>query len=217
MGALPTARRALIVAPHPDDEAIAACGLISSLLRQGTTVEVLVVSDGGASHPGSRRWHRLRLVAERRRETLRAMRGLGLTPHAVTFLGLPDGSLASAPKLLERRLGRALRPRRAPDLIVGPETTDDHADHRAVACALASIRRQGERRLGYHVWPVDAARGARPYRVVLKAAALAIKRRIVRSYRTQAGAIMDSPTGFRMTHRHFKAFAAPIEQFAVIR
>ncbi len=213
---LPPARRVLVVAPHPDDEAIAAWGLMRSLRTRGAHVEVLVVSDGGASHPGSLSWPRLRLAAARRRETLRAMRTLGLAPPAITFLELADGALGDD-RTLERRIGRAILHRRAPDLIVGPEITDAHSDHRAVARAIAGVQRRGERRVTYHVWPVQAARGARRYGMILKHASLAMKRRVVRSYRSQAGLITDSPTGFTMTHRHLKAFAGPAERFAVAR
>lgn len=213
---LPTARRVLVVAPHPDDEAIAAWGLMSSLLRQRAHVEVLVVSDGGASHPGSQRWPRPRLVAERRRETLRSMRTLGLAPPAITFLRLADGALGSEPRQLRIKLARAMRRRRAPELLVVPEITDAHADHSAVADAIADMRRSGEHRISYHVWPVEIAAGASSRRLILKGAALCIKRRIVRSYRTQGGSILDAPTGCKLTHRHLRAFAGPVERFAVI-
>jgi LmbE family N-acetylglucosaminyl deacetylase len=210
-----TARSVLVVAPHPDDEAIAAWGLMRRFQSRGARIEVLVVSDGAASHPGSQRWPVERLVAERRRETLRAMRMLGLAPKAVGFLGLADGELMNHPARLRRTLGRALRARARPQLVIGPELSDAHADHRAVAQALAALPRRGERRATYHVWPADAARGPRPCRVILKGAELAIKRRIIRSYRTQSGRITDAPTGFTLTHRHLAAFARPIECFAV--
>lgn len=213
---VPRARHLLVVAPHPDDEAIAAWGLMRRLQDCGARIEVLVVSDGGASHPGSPTWPRPRLVAQRRRETLRVLRTLGLTPSAITFLDLADGMLDDD-HALDRPLGRAIRRRRTPDLIVGPEVTDAHADHRAVARAIAKVRRCGERRITYHIWPIQAARGARPHGLVLKHAGLAIKRRAIRSYRSQAGLITDSPTGFTMTHHHLKAFAGPVERFAVAR
>ncbi|TVV70177.1 PIG-L family deacetylase, partial [Sphingomonas solaris] len=60
---------ALIVAPHPDDEVIGAAGLIRALVNRGTRVRVLVVSDGAASHTGSRLWPRRRLVAARMAES----------------------------------------------------------------------------------------------------------------------------------------------------
>jgi LmbE family N-acetylglucosaminyl deacetylase len=211
---LPKAKRVLVIAPHPDDEAIAAWNLICTLSRQGSRIDVLVVSDGGASHPGSARWPATRLIAERRRETIRAMRFAGLAPASVRFLDLDDGCLELDPTMVRRAMIRAMCRLPAPDLIVSPERTDVHADHRTVSQALAAIRRRGEQRLTYHVWPVHAARGARRYGSVLKGAALAIKRRIIRSYRTQGGIIGDAPTGFTLTHRHLRAFAAPTERFA---
>lgn len=44
----------VVVAPHPDDETLAAGGTISMLVRRGFTVDVVAVTDGEASHPGSR-------------------------------------------------------------------------------------------------------------------------------------------------------------------
>lgn len=208
------ARRVLIVAPHPDDEAIGAFALIRRALRGGARVDVVVVSDGGASHPGSHRWPRKRLMPERRRETRRAMRHLGLAPDRLQFLGLPDGKLSTAP-MLQDRLGRAVRRRRTPDLVVGPVPDDAHADHRAVADALCRMPRRGERRLGYGVWPAGASRRLRGL-VIPVGPALPIKRRVVRSYRTQAGLITDAEAGFAMTHRHINAFCRPFERFAVL-
>lgn len=209
-------RRVVIVAPHPDDEAIGAWALMRRLVRERACVEVVVVSDGGASHPASRRWPADRLVRERRRETRRAMRGLGLTPNMIRFLDLPDGGLSAAARRTNRAIARALHRGRAPALVVAPQHADAHADHRAVAAAVTATRRRGERRIGYHVWPEGAARGARPLRVRLDGATLAMKRRVVRSYRTQMGIITDAEAGFAMTHHHLRAFVRPQERFAVI-
>lgn len=211
MRALPAARTVLVVAPHPDDEAIGAWGLMTALRRRGARLWVVVVSDGAASHPGSVRWPPARLVAERRRESLRAMRALGIAPARVRFLGLPDGALTAAAVI--RRLERLRMPR--PDLICGPVAGDAHADHRAVAAAL-SARRRARHRLGYRVWPLDGrARGT--LRLRLDAATRTAKRRAVLGYRTQAGLITDSPTGMTIRHHHLRRFAGPVERFAVLR
>ncbi len=87
-------RRAVIVAPHPDDEVIGAAALIRALRRQGSQVAVIVVSDGAASHPNSVTWPAKRLTAARERESLHALRRLGVRRGAVTFLRLPDGGLS---------------------------------------------------------------------------------------------------------------------------
>lgn len=210
------ARRVLVVAPHPDDEAIGAWGLMRRLGKAGARVDVVIVSDGSGSHPGSRRWPPARLVRERRRETLRAMATLAIPPARIRFLALPDGALAAQRVQLALALARALRRRRAPDLIVGPVQDDAHEDHRAVADALALLRRRGERRLGYRVWPAAAAPGARGIRVRLVGAAVCAKRRIVRSYRTQTGRITDAAAGFSMTVRELNGFVRPAEHFLVL-
>ncbi len=206
------ARRLLVIAPHPDDEAIGAWGLMRRR-RVGASVRVIVVSDGAASHPGSLRWPPERLATERRRETRRAMATLGLAPSAVRFLGLPDGVLDMA--RVEEALRQAMRRCPAPDLIVGPLATDAHADHRAVARAISRLPRRGERRIGYQVWPAVAARRRGPC-VSLGMAGTRMKRRVIHGYRTQTGRITDAVAGFTITPAHLRAFAAPLEQFEIL-
>lgn len=201
-------RRAVIVAPHPDDEVIGAAGLIAALRRQGSDVDVIVVSDGAASHPSSKRWPRERLVAARRQESLRALRRLAVLPDRVTFLGLPDGALSSHDALCRRALHRSLA-RRAADLLVAPAVSDAHPDHQAVAAALDQWR-CGARRLSYQVWPPRKQSGARVRTMVTCGVA---KRSLIRLHRTQLGAITDDPTGFAIARHELAAFAHPIERF----
>jgi LmbE family N-acetylglucosaminyl deacetylase len=207
-----SARRLLVIAPHPDDEVIAAWALMRRCLRGGGRVDVVVVSDGGASHPGSSRWPPARLIPERRREVRRALRTLGIGPARLRFLSLPDGALD--PAAVCRPLGRAVARTRA-DLVIGPVAHDAHADHRAVAAALIQTPRRGERRWGYQVWP-EHARPHRGPHVPLTPREVALKRCVVRSYRTQAGLITDAHAGFAMTHRHLRAFCRPAERFTVL-
>lgn len=206
-------RTVLVVAPHADDEAIGAFGLLRALRRRGARRWVLVVTDGAASHPGSVRWPPARLVRERRRETRRAMATLGIPPGRVRFLDRPDGAL-SGDTGLRHACARAIRRMPSLDLIVGPIADDAHADHRAVAAALAH-RRLAPRRLGYRVWPLGRAPRHR-LALRLDARARVAKRRVVRSYRTQAGAITDSPTGMAMHPHHLRAFAGPVERFRML-
>lgn len=209
------ARRVLVVAPHSDDETIAAWELMRRVLAAGARVDVVIATDGGASHPGSRAWPRARLVAERRRETRRALRWLGVTPDRIRFMDLRDGELDADAHRVGACVAKSLRRRRAPDLIVGPMDDDAHPDHRAIGRAIATIPRRGERRLGYRVWPEGTARSLHGLVVPLGARRI-VKRRIVRSYRTQAGLITDAVAGFAMTHRHLRGFAGPAERFAVL-
>lgn len=205
-------RCVLVVAPHPDDETIGAHALMGRLRRQGVAIRVLVVTDGGASHPGSRRWPHQRLTRERQRETRRAMRPIGVAAGAIAFLGLPDGALPAHGEAAARRIGRAIRRAPRPLLVVAPASTDDHPDHRVVSAAVSAARQAGVRRLSYPVWPAGAALpGARP--MPLTVAERLAKLRAIRNYRTQTGRITDDPNGFALTGRQIAAFSGPAEHF----
>jgi LmbE family N-acetylglucosaminyl deacetylase len=203
-------RALLVVAPHPDDEAIAAHTLIARLARRGTRVAILVVSDGAASHPASRAWPRDRLVRERRRETRHAMRRLGVAAGAIGFLDLPDGRLADHAAAVARGIHRIARALPAPLLALAPSDGDAHPDHRVVAAAAR--RAAGVRWWRYPVWPAgQTLRGART--LPLSAQERLAKRHAIRGYRTQAGRIIDDPHGFTMTPRQIAAFSSPRELF----
>lgn len=47
----PSARRIVIVSPHPDDETFGAGGLMSAALDRGLNVEVMSVTNGEAAYP----------------------------------------------------------------------------------------------------------------------------------------------------------------------
>lgn len=99
----PPGGRAIIVAPHPDDEILACGGLLQLLQAQGTRAVLLAVTDGDASHPGSTLLPPDTLARMRPQETEAALRVLGLTPAADpragsrSRLGVGSG-LASSPR-----------------------------------------------------------------------------------------------------------------------
>jgi len=203
-------RNALIVAPHPDDEAIGAYGLIRALTARGARVTVAVVTDGAGSHTGSVRWPRARLVAARRRETLRAMLRIGVGSGSVVFLDLPDGGLTAMSGKLHRALGRLVRRCRDLDLLVGPARDDDHPDHRAIA---EGLQRSRARRLEYLVWPNRQSRSARATHALRLGTLAAAKRGAIGRYRTQTGTITDDPNGFAMSRHERARFSRPVERF----
>ncbi len=208
-------RFALIVAPHPDDETIGAYGLIRVLLRAGSRVHVIIVSDGAASHPGSHTWPSGRLVATRRLETRQAMRRAGLSAACIEHLNLPDSALGALNSRAWRPLARALRRRwgRSVGLLVGPSANDAHSDHVAVANAIARTRLAGARRLAYRVWPDGRTRLAGSARGVSVAGGALAKRSVIQTYRSQTGRITDSPAGFVMSRAELARFARPVEWF----
>jgi hypothetical protein len=95
-------RRILIVAPHPDDETLAAAGLIQIALEMGIEIRVVVLTNGEGQRlaPLALRQNiHLRdsdfiALGERRQlETVAAMKKLGLSSECISFLGYPDRSL----------------------------------------------------------------------------------------------------------------------------
>lgn len=94
--------RVLIVAPHPDDEALGCGGLIQVALQAGAEVHVVLMTNGDASELavifgekelpfGPRAF--IELGQARRKESLRALSGLGLPAKQVHFLGFPNNGL----------------------------------------------------------------------------------------------------------------------------
>lgn len=204
-------RRAIIVAPHPDDETIGAFGLIRQLVRVGVDVRAVIVTDGCASHPSSAAWPPARLRAARQRESLAALRLAGLSRGAVRFLDYPDGGLARPAADTWRDLVRDLSAGPRPDLVVRPSLRDDHPDHRAVARACRAAWPPAVRQISYQVWPAGQ-RVPHAARLCL-GADQALKQAALRLYRTQTGAITDDPSGFCIVRSLMRSFAGPAEYF----
>ena len=208
-------RRALIVAPHSDDETIGAYGLILRLLANRTDVRILIVTDGTASHRNSLRWPGHRLADERRRESRRVLRRIGVAAGAIRFLGLPDGGLRTITCGQKRLLINAILQSRS-DLLVLPHIDDDHPDHRVVA-RLAARASLGSRRISYLVWPRRGARPTAAFRRLQVPGGPVAKRWAISGYLTQTGLIRDDPDGFAIDDRLRARFARPMELFEFIR
>ncbi len=74
-----------VLAPHPDDEALMAAHVIATATRRGHPIVVHLMTNGdlGCERNGFLR----------QRETVAAMRILGLPEQRIRFLGYPDGAL----------------------------------------------------------------------------------------------------------------------------
>jgi len=130
--------RVLVVAPHPDDETLGCGGTIAKHAAAGDQVEVLIVTNGGASR--ARGLSRPEMVRLRALEPQRAV--TILHPAIRLTLGvLPEGEWSDAQlrKLLAERL-RQLRP----TIIYAPSCVDFHPEHLAIARCLAMVVRATE-------------------------------------------------------------------------
>ena len=141
----------LIVAPHPDDESLAAGGLIQRALARGARVHIVFVTDGD-NNPWPQRVlekrvrigarERERWGARRRGEAEQALRELGAEDAVVHRLGWPDGGVTW--KLVDETQSaiaqwRALLAGIAPTLLVLPDLADGHPDHSALHVLLELV------------------------------------------------------------------------------
>lgn len=141
--------RVVVVSAHPDDETLGAGGLIAASARRGMDVEILVVTDGAASHPDSPTHAPETLRSLRRRETERAI--AILAPGAIVrFLDVADGATADA----RDAIASAVRPLVTADaLLVAPYRGDGHRDHRIVGEVCADVAEEvGCDQLEYPIW-----------------------------------------------------------------
>ncbi len=131
---LPSDIPALVVAPHPDDETLAAAGLILHLRARGIPVTVAAVTDGEAAYPDMPG-----LPALREREQAEALACLGVQGASIHRLHLPDSGVGAE----EARL-LALLLRLIPEggQIIAPWPHDFHPDHEACGRAAAKAARQ---------------------------------------------------------------------------
>ncbi|AGY60605.1 PIG-L deacetylase family protein [Gloeobacter kilaueensis] len=219
---------ALVVAPHPDDETLGCGGAIALLRKANIPVEVLVVSDGTRSHPGSRRWPAPALRKLREAETREALGVLGVESDCITFLGLPDGAVpfemdleafAWAVQRCRRYLDELTIEVRA---IVLPWRRDPHADHRAAWNLLYRASggfRSFERRLEYPIWLWEqggAQHLPQPWEVgswrLDIAAVIERKLAAIAAHRSQTSDLIDDdPDGFRLTPETLAFFERPWE------
>jgi LmbE family N-acetylglucosaminyl deacetylase len=123
----PPALATTVVVPHPDDEVLMFGGLIQLQRQRGVDVQVVAVTDGGASYP---QMAPAQLESIRRREQSEALSVLGVGEGAVHRLGVPDGAVAG----LETSVADAIIELHTP-IIVAPWVHDHHCDHEAAGRA----------------------------------------------------------------------------------
>ncbi|RKQ95709.1 LmbE family N-acetylglucosaminyl deacetylase [Kushneria sinocarnis] len=134
---IPAGWRAVVVAPHPDDEVLGCAGLMMQLALLDRPQALVAVTDGTGSHPDSPQWPPRRLARERPAESARALAALGLASVPVSRLELPDTRVAEHENALVELLTARLGPH---DVLLTTWRGDGHPDHEATgrACARAA-------------------------------------------------------------------------------
>lgn len=146
----PPGRRVVVVAPHPDDEILACGALLHLVAQRGGAPLIVAVTDGEASHPGSRAWPPERLREARANETVAALACLGIDAPSPVRLGIADGGVRAFEHELAQRLAQLFAPG---DIVITTWRHDGHPDHEACARAcMAAARDTGARLLQAPVW-----------------------------------------------------------------
>jgi len=164
---VPLPQKVLIVAPHPDDEILCCANTIKKHLLAGDEVSIVVITNGDGKEEGDS-GQSLDYGTQRKNESLRAARRLGVSPRNVMFLGFPDGYLSEIEKKgsarskftqliqtmraslfpgtpytwsgLQRSLRKVLTKSEA-DIVYLPNENDTHSDHQVVARAMRKAAR----------------------------------------------------------------------------
>lgn len=128
--------KAVVLAPHPDDEIFGCGGAILRHLARGNAVRVIVVSDGAYGLEGAARTAQT-LARQQESRAAAAVLGCG----APEFWGMRDREVAYGEKLV-RRILESLEDA---DLVYAPSVFEMHPDHRALGmAAVEAVRRCGK-------------------------------------------------------------------------
>lgn len=212
--------RVVVVAAHPDDESLGAAGLLTTAAARGIAIDLIVVTDGEASHPDSPTHSPATLGLIRRRELVEAARIVGLR-GAPVFLGLPDGGTGEYRDAISAALRDALD-RVAEDrvLVLSPWRGDGHHDHRVVGEIVEAVcAARGVRSRAFPIWlwqwgGPDDVPWARAERLALCPDAREAKTRALAAHASQILPLSAAPGDEALLHARMRAhFARDAEVF----
>ena len=174
--------RILVLAPHPDDEAIGCGGTLCRHVQAGDEVHVVFLTSGEKGGHGCPEAETIRV---REREARAAAKILGITQ--LEFWHQPDGNLRATPAAIEKMRGKLKAFR--PEVIYVTHDREMHPDHRG---ALRLLRRAMKGAAGkrpdvllYEVWTptqkLDEIVDISPF--------LKTKLAAVRAYRSQCAVV----------------------------
>lgn len=123
---LPDVKEVLILAPHPDDEAIGCAGALLQLNKEGvaSTIVFLTNGEGLYGDPSDD------IAGKRKKEAQTSAEMLGC--REALFLDLPDGELEKEGERLYQKLYRIIKEKK-PEIVFVPSIIDYHPDHIAAA------------------------------------------------------------------------------------
>jgi LmbE family N-acetylglucosaminyl deacetylase len=151
--AIDPSKRAIVFAPHPDDETLGCGGTISMKTQVGAPVSIVVLTDGRRSHLGLIDEDRLRAI--RAAEAHTAAERLGVPRHELLMLGYADQDLEECRDAAVADVVRILDEKH-PDEVFVPYRAEVPSDHRAAFSIVTEAVRETGRELALFEYPVWA-------------------------------------------------------------
>ncbi len=211
----------MLIAPHPDDEALACSIILQHAVRGGAAIRVVYATDGD-DNPWpqrvlERKWRlnvadRKRWGKLRRTEALTALHVLGVRESDARFLALRDQGLTD---LLKRdcrsaleRFGAVIKSWSPTHLLV-PSIHDTHPDHSALAVILRLVLTK--------LYPDEPPMSVWAYAVHGKSAPFFDRAQELRQSKIERAvkerAICSHKTQLKLSRRRFLAYATRPERF----
>ncbi|MDQ0372357.1 PIG-L family deacetylase [Cellulomonas humilata] len=202
--------RTVVVAAHPDDETLGVGGILAELADAGCPAEVVIVSDGSASHPGSPTLDPDALAGRRWAEVVDAVHVVS-PASPITMLGHPDGGLREVRDAIDADLRALLNDGPPVDQLIATWRGDGHRDHRIVGEVCAALAAElCCTFLEYPIWlwhwatPDDPRVPWDRLRVVeLADRSVVRKHRAVAAHTTQVAPLSSDPTDAPTLHPAF--------------
>ena len=138
-------QRALVLIPHPDDEALGCGGLLALLAKTNCDVHVILVTDGAGGDVGN-----AEQAFIRQKEFVKALTILGLNQEPDMWK-FPDGKISTHGGLAQAI--EAAIELHAPSVVIAPWYNDWHSDHKAIGLAVRKLCKKGRFEcLYFEVW-----------------------------------------------------------------
>lgn len=132
---LPKINKFLILAPHPDDEAMGCSGTCLLLNKQGASSNIVFITNGESLYETPSE----AIAKKRISEARRSCNLIGMKD--CIFLDIPDGRVTQNKALLHKKLLNIINDKR-PEMIFSPSLYDYHKDHIATASVSLMLFRE---------------------------------------------------------------------------
>lgn len=131
-------KKVLVIAAHPDDEVLGMGGTIAKLVKDGNTVDILIVTDGSSSQYRDSD-HLAEIIEAKKKETRNCADILGV--RDIYYGELPDMKLDTTPHIRINQIIEDVIDKVQPDIVFTHFWGDVNRDHQEVyQSTLVTVR-----------------------------------------------------------------------------